>query len=88
MNITLLTDPEGDAAIAKRVAQHNAELEADAPTLDTTQYLEHVLSKAVDTWKREDYEENVKRLGAAASRLSYQERQALIQDIENRTQAE
>lgn len=75
-------DDETRAAITKRTDEHNASLKEGEAPLTPEQYCEFVMQNAAQSWVKHDYESTVRRLGDLAAEMSYQERQALIEQVE------
>lgn len=80
MTIALtLTDEQTDALSAK-VAERNALNPATPYTAES--HIEECVMGLIDGYTAEAYNAAVKRLGDGAAKLPYEERQALIQQVE------
>lgn len=80
MIITLtLTDEQTDASSAK-VAERNALNPATPYTAES--HLQECVMGLIDGYTAEAYNAAVKRLGEAAAKMPYEERQALIKQVE------
>jgi len=82
MNITSL-DSEQFAALQTRTNSHN---KATQGNLTPQQYLDRVTVAQVDAWVEADYQAALSRIGTAARPKSFEERVALIQQIESQLQ--
>ncbi len=81
MNITLtLTDEQADALNAK-VAERNA-LKPETPYTAESHLMECVMG-LVNGYTSEAYNAAVKRLGDGAAKLPYEQRKALIEQVES-----
>ena len=81
MIITLmLTDEQTDALNAK-VAERNSLNPATPYTAES--HLEECLTGLINGYTAEAYNAAVKRLGEGAARLPYEQRQALIKQVES-----
>ena len=92
MNIYVELNEEANDAIAKRVADHNAAVDARNASLedessheshiDAVGYLTACNERMVSGWVQADYNAAVKRLGDQVANLSYSERKSLIAHVE------
>jgi len=81
MNITLtLTDEQTDALNAK-VAERNALKPAKLYTSES--HLEECLTGLINSYTTEAYNAAVRRLGDGAAKLQYEQRKALIEQVES-----
>jgi len=82
MTLNLTFTQEQADALAGVIAGENAALPAGSTAFTDDSYLTHVLMFAVDGYVATAYERAVQRIGNAAAALPYEERQALISQLE------
>jgi hypothetical protein len=71
---------EQKAAVTKRTDSYNAA--SNAEPLTAQAYLDRGTLAQIDAWVRADFDAAVARLGQAAAQLAYEQRLALIAQVE------
>lgn len=79
MNISQLSTEQSDA-LTKRTNSYN---QSSGENLSNQQYADRIILSQINQWVNEDYRAAVKRLGDAAAALTYEQRMALISQVES-----